>query len=112
MGNNEAIEMSSTENETEVESINLMNLNSFRDEGYLQEANRLFFHPLGLALVIMDGKDGVPITLEVWDFRHDPEGVYFGEGMIDADDIKTIEAERRALSKSRSHKLGFKVQQK
>ena len=36
-----------------------MDLNEFLDAGYLQEVNRLFFHPLGLALAFLqDDVDG------------------------------------------------------
>lgn len=46
--------------------------------GYLQEANRRFFHPLGLALRVATDTAGVPAALDVVDFRDDAEGVYFG----------------------------------
>ena len=45
------------------------------DGGYLQEANRQFFHPLGLALALEDG------ALRVWDCRDDPEGICFADGL-------------------------------
>ncbi|MGA3295264.1 MAG: hypothetical protein ABSE45_14950 [Candidatus Acidiferrales bacterium] len=55
---------------------NPLDLTTFRDEGYLQEANRRFFHPLGLALEL----DMETNTLRVWDYREDPEGMIFAEG--------------------------------
>lgn len=39
-----------------------MGVKEFREEGYLQEANRQFFHPLGLALEIIVLPDGT----ELW----------------------------------------------
>jgi hypothetical protein len=55
-----------------------ISIKEFRDEGYLQEANRLFFHPLGLALeVIIDEESGETKLGGVWDSRHDPEGILF-----------------------------------
>lgn len=55
-----------------------MDLNEFVDDGYLQEANRLFFHPLGLALAVTCGEDDRVIGLgPVFDSRKDPEGFVF-----------------------------------
>jgi hypothetical protein len=54
-----------------------MDLAEFRRLGFLQEANRQFFHPLGLALVVREASDG-SVTLEgVADYRDDPEGIMF-----------------------------------
>jgi hypothetical protein len=58
-----------------------MTLKELRDGGYLQEANRRFFHPLGLALAVRYGDGQNPATdepagVEVRDYRADPEGVY------------------------------------
>lgn len=47
--------------------------NELRDGGYLQEANRVFFHPLGLALAVDLQTD----QLSVIDYRSDPEGVTY-----------------------------------
>jgi hypothetical protein len=76
------------------------------DDGYLQEANRLFFHPLGLALE-MNKQDG---TIKVWDYRDDPEGLAFSEKVNlkpKADKITDIEAQRYAI---RKRALGYWVQ--
>lgn len=59
-----------------------MDLKAFRSEGYLLEANRQFFHPLGLTLGVQrelndDGTLGDVIGLVVEDFRDDPEGCRF-----------------------------------
>jgi hypothetical protein len=35
-----------------------MDIGEFLEKGYLQEANRLFFHPLGLALTVEDNGPG------------------------------------------------------
>jgi hypothetical protein len=52
-----------------------MHITEFREKGYLQEANRLFFHPLGMSLGTL-GPSGQE-ALGLWDFREDPEGVFF-----------------------------------
>lgn len=45
--------------------------------GFLQEANRGFFHPLGLALAVVVEDDGSFSELKVFDYRDDPEGVLY-----------------------------------
>ena len=60
------------------QEIKYLDLYEFIDEGYLQEANRLFFHPLGLALQVYF-EDDVPAGIKVWDYREDPEGIAFGD---------------------------------
>lgn len=58
-----------------------MALAEFIDRGYLQEVNRQFLHPLGLALALgrpehpEDDPDGW--TVSVWDAQDDPEGWIF-----------------------------------
>lgn len=75
--------------------IKRMNIKEFRELGYLQEANRQFFHPLGIALEIVYDNPGKVkrffgklFNIEkwksetwslggIWDSREDPEGYYF-----------------------------------
>jgi hypothetical protein len=52
----------------------------FRERGYLQEVNRLFFHPLGMALAVEQGDDGEWRFVGVLDARDDPEGFMFEDG--------------------------------
>jgi len=46
--------------------------------GYLQELNRRFLHPLGLALEV-EVKAGVPVGVGIRDDRDDLEGIVFAE---------------------------------
>ena len=71
-------------------------IKEFQERGYLQEANRLFFHPLGLALeVIIDGEDLSTVRLGgIWDSRDDPEGIVFIE--FDEDKAVSVQNERQA----------------
>jgi len=49
------------------------------DDGILQELNRRFLHPLGLALAVTQEDDGTYSGIKgMWDFRDDPEGMIFG----------------------------------
>ena len=48
--------------------------------GYLQEVNRLFFHPLGLALAVdpeQEPDEEGFFKVQIWDYRDDPEGFFF-----------------------------------
>ena len=58
----------------------IMDPRDLRDEGYLAEVNRRFFHPLGLALAVEDlGENSV---LMVLDDRDDLEGWHFTEATL------------------------------
>ncbi len=68
--------------------IKKLNIKEFRDMGLLQEANRLFFHPLGLALsVTADENDEFQLET-IWDYRDDPEGIIFDYANRDDESIK------------------------
>jgi hypothetical protein len=64
--------------------VRYMDLEEFGREGYLQEVNRQFFHPHGLALEITcdlsEGNDAYSnaVITGIWDYRDDPEGIIFG----------------------------------
>jgi hypothetical protein len=55
-----------------------MDLEEFINEGFLQEANRQFFHPLGLALEMSKDEEGHWSISGIWDYRGDDEGMLFG----------------------------------
>lgn len=81
----------------------------FRELGYLQEVNRTFLHPLGLALEVVKNEDGSYDFGGVWDYRDDPEGIVFGD-TIDGDKAERIAEEWDARAPARKAKLGFIVQ--
>ena len=60
--------------------------------GYIQEANRLFFHPLGLELCVTDG-DRVRGRMFIKDFRDAPID---GQVQFDAEYLETMAARYRA----------------
>lgn len=68
-----------------------MDIGEFADAGYLQELNRRFLHPLGLALEVGRDADGTHHLVGIWDCRSDPEGIYF-----DIADVDLPVARRRA----------------
>jgi len=62
-----------------MKNIKTMSGEEFRENGYLQEVNRRFFHPVGLAIaIIIDDKTKKVKAIEIQDHRDDPEGLYFG----------------------------------
>lgn len=61
------------------EPIKHMDIQEFVEQGFLQEANRMFFHPLGLALEVTHDDEGEWYLSGVWDYREDPEGMMFGD---------------------------------
>jgi hypothetical protein len=95
-----------------------MEIKEFIESGYLQEANRQFFHPLGLALVIKEDKMlGIVSISGVWDCRDDPEGIYFG--IKEQDDSEFQEMKRKedfvrgemyTRFPVRKNKLGFVIE--
>lgn len=73
--------------------------------GYVQEANRQFFHPLGLALAYEPDSGRVMVL----DSRDDPEGVYFA-GIDLAPKAALIRAEKAGRSYARQKALGYVIQ--
>ena len=64
-----------------------MDIEEFRSEGYLQEVNRRFFHPLGMALYINKEADGRETLGGIFDSRDDSEGYRFAHN-APPDEIK------------------------
>lgn len=54
-----------------------MDINELCDKGYLQEVNRQFFHPLGLALVVAENEKGESRLYGILDGRDDPAGIWY-----------------------------------
>jgi len=90
--------------------IKRMKIQEFRELGFLQEVNRLFFHPLGLALEVVVKCKEMPDVADsgemliggIWDYRDDPEGVLFKQGLIEEDKRKLVEDLRKSKVKLRS----------
>lgn len=92
--------------------VTYLDLREFWESGYLQEVNRLFFHPLGLALELKFNSDG-PIHLGgIWDYRDDPEGVLFSTLDREEDLIKAerVQKEFEKHKEARIALLGSVIQ--
>jgi hypothetical protein len=59
-------------------------IKDFRSLGLLQEVNRQFFHPRGLALEIMLDETSPDVISGIQDYRDDPEGLCFGDDIIES----------------------------
>ena len=89
--------------------IKRISIKEFREFGFLHEANRLFFHPLGLALeVIVDNETGEERFGGVWDCRDDPEGIRFA--IVNLEKAARIASLARARSVAREKLLGYVIQ--
>jgi len=92
-------------------TIKRMSVAEFRRLGYLQEVNRLFLHPIGLALeVVVDTETGEEMFGEVWDYRDDPEGLRFGDNIIDSKVAERISRELADKYGNRMCSIGYVVQ--
>jgi hypothetical protein len=84
----------------------------FQDAGFLQELNRQFLHPLGLALEVVVHEDGTTTFGEVWDCRDCPEGIVFAD-LGDAESARkkaAVEAELVRHIDPRRVEYGFVIQ--
>lgn len=94
-------------------TIKLMDIKEFVELGLLQEVNRLFFHPRGLALQVTVSDDGSKYRLDgVWDYREDPEGICFGNLDPKVSNRKAVTVQQLLDSKAqfRQQNLGYVIQ--
>lgn len=100
--------------------IKRMSLKEFQNFGFLQEVNRQFFHPLGLALTLyydendLENKNGIdpekdtPIGMFIQDWRDDPEGCMFEEvDVVKFENMRKLWEQNEAIRRAR---LGYMVQ--
>lgn len=88
-----------------------MSLEEFKDSGYLQEVNRRFLHPLGLALELGAATpDGVLYINGIWDCRDDPEGIRFAPPPPSVDKVMAVDAEWQTREPLRTAALGYMIQ--
>ena len=86
-------------------------IKEFHQLGFIQEINRRLLHPCGLALeVILDKETGEAKLGGVWDYREDPEGMAFAEGVLSVDKFDSVEDLFYAKAAYRIDSLGFFTQ--
>ena len=90
-----------------------MVLKEFKEKGYLQEVNRLFFHPLGLAIEVIKEDDGEISRISgIQDYREDPEGMVFSDLIRPEckEKAQSVEEERLRYAAIRQERFGWAVQ--
>lgn len=95
-------------------TIKVMDVKEFREQGYLQELNRQFLHPLGLALSVEVNPETKEESFDtIWDYRDDLEGIIFDPETIDEEFVRraaAIEDLQGERILSRFATLGFMLQ--
>ncbi len=92
------------------DNIKRMDITEFRKGGYLQEVNRQFLHPLGMALEIVVEDDRTEHFGDIWDYRDVPEGIRYGPGLIDPVKAAKIFNEFEKMAQTRRRFLGYVIQ--
>lgn len=95
-----------------------MSVKEFRESGLLQEINRRFLHPMGLALAARASTDeeGNYLKLDetlgpIMDARDDPEGFKFSnDNPPEPDKTEKVDAMFEAKRAYREETLGYHVQ--
>jgi hypothetical protein len=84
-----------------------MDIKEFREMGLLAELNRVFLHPLGLALEVTIEEDGTEKLGGIWDYRDDPEGMLYSASHFPVDKIKKAQEFIKQKHEQRQKTLGF-----
>lgn len=92
------------------DTVKRMSIKEFREIGYLQELNRQFLHPLGLALDVIINSDGTEQLNSIWDYRDDPEGIIFSDGELEVAKFENIKAAWMEKQANRRATLGWMTQ--
>lgn len=100
--------------------VKFISAKEFREKGYLQELNRIFLHPLGLALVVIVEDNGEEKMGGIWDYRDDPEGIRYDYANPEFSSPERVQAARKkrdmvlkeleARSPAREKALGFIIE--
>lgn len=69
------------------DAVPMISVEEFREKGYLQELNRRFLHPLGMALCVVVDDNGKEFFGGVWK-SDDPEGIVFEITAAELPEIK------------------------
>ena len=64
-------------------SIKYLDIKELHENGFVFEINRKVLHPHGLALEITMDDDGKAWLSGIWDYRDDPEGITFGDDLLE-----------------------------
>ncbi|MCA1027055.1 hypothetical protein LCM23_13215 [Cytobacillus kochii] len=94
--------------------IKRIDVKEFRVKGYVQELNRQFLHPLGMALEIVIDEDGNESLGGIWDYREDTEGILYADEIAKSrrfkENIEFVRQQWREKEKTRKKIHGFMIQ--
>lgn len=90
--------------------VNYMDLNEFKDQGWLQELNREWAHPRGIALSMEQDEDGNWSWAGVWDYRDDPEGMAFSSATLSEERAVAPREAFEAHEQTRQERFGWVIQ--
>jgi hypothetical protein len=85
-------------------------MDQFHKQGYLQELNRQFLHPLGLSLALKIDGEGKRKLYAIWDHRDSKDHVLFKPGLLDPKKKAFVENEQEERGQIRISNLGFIMQ--
>ena len=71
-----------------VVNLRTMDFRIFVEQGFVQEMNRQFLHPLGLAMSVRLDHNGVEQFGGFQDYRYDNEGMIFDEQYINSQECR------------------------
>lgn len=101
-----------SESQKDVNGNPILPLEELVSEGYLQEVNRRFLHPLGLALTVHTDDSQKYGFIYIQDHRDSLDGMYFAD-LSDSDSLRKVNNIERLLSKkgaARRIKIGRMIQ--
>lgn len=88
--------------------IKRMDIKEFQEMGLLAELNRVFLHPLGLALeVVIDDETNKTKLGGIWDYRDDPEGMLYSKEHFPTEKCKNAQKFIAEKHKQRQEVLGY-----
>lgn len=91
-----------------------MSAKEFLEQGFLQELNRQFLHPMGLALEVIQEADGTFRFGDVQNFGDDLEGMVFDDSVLDTDEARAkcdaVVRRQQLCYLAREAALGFVIQ--
>lgn len=98
------------QSEVAMSEVKYINVKEFREFGYLQELNRQFLHPMGLALSVEVDDDGEESLNGIWDYRDDPEGIAYGPEVMETEKADRVREEATRRAPDRQEALGYWIQ--
>jgi len=97
---------------TSTSDIKRIDISEFRKKGFLQELNRTFLHPLGMALEVIVHEDESETLGGRWDYRNDTEGMSYADGVISQEKVNNVLELWNTKTTARRKNLGYVVQDK